>query len=65
MCSYKYMGEKPSNNMVKTKKKKTMNPEFILMCNEGDEAKRDEMIAVLLEKYPSAVIVPGVIKRTH
>lgn len=39
--------------------------EFILMCNEGDEAKRDEMIAVLLEKYPSAVIVPGVIKRTH
>jgi hypothetical protein len=40
--------------------------EFILMCKEGDELLRDEMIAYLAERYESnAVIVPGVIKRTN
>lgn len=39
--------------------------EITILCVEGDELLRDEMIAFINEKYESqAVIIPGVLKRT-
>lgn len=42
-----------------------MEKELILMCDEGDESLRDEIVKYIEQKYATkAVIVPGVIKRT-
>lgn len=38
--------------------------EITILCVEGDELLRDEMIAYLNEKYSgTAIIIPGVTKR--
>jgi hypothetical protein len=42
-----------------------MKIEITVLCKEGDELLRDEMIAYVLEQYENqAVIIPGVLKRT-
>lgn len=55
MCS----GNNSSTNLYILKMK-----EITILCIEGDELLRDEMIAYLNEQYSDiAVIIPGVTKR--
>lgn len=42
-----------------------MKKEITILCKEGDELLRDEMVAFLEEQFTNqAVIIPGVLKRT-